>query len=73
MGTAIPLSQRLITQPVAAVSRGNCPGTGGFWPYAQPPFHYSSTTEGGVQQTPLELRPGEYRVLLCVDIGETRG
>ncbi|XP_028626833.1 crossover junction endonuclease MUS81 isoform X2 [Grammomys surdaster] len=30
-------------------------------------------TEGGVQQRPLELRPGEYRVLLCVDIGETRG
>ncbi|XP_034378733.1 structure-specific endonuclease subunit MUS81 isoform X2 [Arvicanthis niloticus] len=31
------------------------------------------TSEGGVQQRPLELRPGEYRVLLCVDIGETRG
>lgn len=31
------------------------------------------TTEGDVQQRPLELRPGEYRVLLCVDIGETRG
>ncbi|XP_021060836.1 crossover junction endonuclease MUS81 [Mus pahari] len=31
------------------------------------------TTEGGVQQRALELRPGEYRVLLCVDIGETRG
>uniref|UniRef100_A0A8I5ZVS5 Crossover junction endonuclease MUS81 n=1 Tax=Rattus norvegicus TaxID=10116 RepID=A0A8I5ZVS5_RAT len=31
------------------------------------------TTEVGVQQRPLELRPSEYRVLLCVDIGETRG
>ncbi|XP_020020461.1 crossover junction endonuclease MUS81 isoform X3 [Castor canadensis] len=30
-------------------------------------------SEGGVQQLQLELRPGEYRVLLCVDIGETRG
>ncbi|XP_055115043.1 crossover junction endonuclease MUS81 isoform X1 [Symphalangus syndactylus] len=30
-------------------------------------------SEAGVQQPPLELRPGEYRVLLCVDIGETRG
>ncbi|XP_041517366.1 crossover junction endonuclease MUS81 [Microtus oregoni] len=30
-------------------------------------------SEGGVQQPPLELRPGEYRVLLCVDTGETRG
>lgn len=29
--------------------------------------------EGGVQQPPLKLRPGEYRVLLCVDTGETRG
>uniref|UniRef100_A0A8C9AFV7 Crossover junction endonuclease MUS81 n=1 Tax=Prolemur simus TaxID=1328070 RepID=A0A8C9AFV7_PROSS len=27
----------------------------------------------GFQQPPLELGPGEYRVLLCVDIGETRG
>ncbi|KAK7813197.1 hypothetical protein U0070_005102 [Myodes glareolus] len=31
------------------------------------------SSEGGVQQPPLELRPGEYRVLLCVDTGETRG
>ncbi|XP_052570819.1 crossover junction endonuclease MUS81 isoform X3 [Peromyscus californicus insignis] len=31
------------------------------------------TSEGGIQQPPLELRPGEYRVLLCVDTGETRG
>ncbi|XP_051001856.1 crossover junction endonuclease MUS81 [Acomys russatus] len=31
------------------------------------------TSEGSVQQQPLELRPSEYRVLLCVDIGETRG
>uniref|UniRef100_A0A2K6TYU7 Crossover junction endonuclease MUS81 n=1 Tax=Saimiri boliviensis boliviensis TaxID=39432 RepID=A0A2K6TYU7_SAIBB len=30
-------------------------------------------SEAGVQQPPLELRPGEYRVLLCVDTGETRG
>ncbi|XP_032138694.1 crossover junction endonuclease MUS81 isoform X7 [Sapajus apella] len=30
-------------------------------------------SEAGVQQPPLELRPGEYRILLCVDIGETRG
>ncbi|ELW65128.1 Crossover junction endonuclease MUS81 [Tupaia chinensis] len=30
-------------------------------------------SEGEVQQPPLELRPGEYKVLLCVDIGETRG
>ncbi|KFO28395.1 crossover junction endonuclease MUS81 isoform X2 [Fukomys damarensis] len=30
-------------------------------------------SEGGVQQPPLELGPAEYRVLLCVDIGETRG
>ncbi|XP_040605509.1 crossover junction endonuclease MUS81 isoform X1 [Mesocricetus auratus] len=31
------------------------------------------TSEGVIQQPPLELRPGEYRVLLCVDTGETRG
>ncbi|XP_007462041.1 PREDICTED: crossover junction endonuclease MUS81 [Lipotes vexillifer] len=30
-------------------------------------------SEGNVQQPPLELGPGEYRVLLCVDIGETKG
>lgn len=30
-------------------------------------------SEGSVQQPPLELRPGEYRVLLCVDIGEAKG
>ncbi|XP_011367166.1 crossover junction endonuclease MUS81 isoform X7 [Pteropus vampyrus] len=30
-------------------------------------------SEGSVQQQLLELRPGEYRVLLCVDIGETKG
>ncbi|KAK1335559.1 hypothetical protein QTO34_003349 [Cnephaeus nilssonii] len=29
--------------------------------------------EGSVQQPPLELRPGEYRVLLCVDVGEAKG
>ncbi|EQB77713.1 crossover junction endonuclease MUS81 isoform X4 [Camelus ferus] len=29
--------------------------------------------EGSVQQPPLELGPGEYRVLLCVDVGETKG
>ncbi|XP_061058045.1 crossover junction endonuclease MUS81 isoform X3 [Eubalaena glacialis] len=31
------------------------------------------TSEGNVQQPPLELGPGEYRVLLCVDVGETKG
>ncbi|KAM6160638.1 crossover junction endonuclease MUS81 isoform 2-T2 [Erethizon dorsatum] len=30
-------------------------------------------SETGIQQPPLELGPAEYRVLLCVDIGETRG
>ncbi|XP_066108166.1 crossover junction endonuclease MUS81 isoform X5 [Saccopteryx bilineata] len=30
-------------------------------------------SEGGVQQPSLELRPGEYRVLLCVDVGEAKG
>lgn len=30
-------------------------------------------SEGSVQQQLLELRPGEYRVLLCVDVGETKG
>nr|XP_030689424.1 crossover junction endonuclease MUS81 isoform X2 [Globicephala melas] len=30
-------------------------------------------SEGNVQQPPLELGPGEYRVLLCVDVGETKG
>ncbi|XP_023374295.1 crossover junction endonuclease MUS81 isoform X1 [Otolemur garnettii] len=30
-------------------------------------------SEGEFQQPSLELGPGEYRVLLCVDIGETRG
>nr|XP_012633580.1 crossover junction endonuclease MUS81 isoform X2 [Microcebus murinus] len=30
-------------------------------------------SEEEFQQPPLELGPGEYRVLLCVDIGETRG
>ncbi|XP_059566036.1 crossover junction endonuclease MUS81 isoform X1 [Myotis daubentonii] len=32
-----------------------------------------SASEGSVQQPPLELRPGEYRVLLCVDVGEAKG
>ncbi|XP_068833347.1 crossover junction endonuclease MUS81 isoform X2 [Capricornis sumatraensis] len=30
-------------------------------------------SEGSAQQPPLELGPGEYRVLLCVDVGETKG
>nr|XP_005333475.1 crossover junction endonuclease MUS81 isoform X1 [Ictidomys tridecemlineatus] len=30
-------------------------------------------SEGGVHQPLLELRPREYKVLLCVDISETRG
>lgn len=30
-------------------------------------------SEGSVQQLPLELGPGEYRVLLCVDVGEAKG
>lgn len=30
-------------------------------------------SEGSAQQPPLELRPGEYRVLLCVDVGEAKG
>lgn len=33
----------------------------------------SGASEGSVQQPQLELRPGEYRVLLCVDVGETKG
>ncbi|XP_032345741.1 crossover junction endonuclease MUS81 isoform X3 [Camelus ferus] len=33
----------------------------------------SGANEGSVQQPPLELGPGEYRVLLCVDVGETKG
>ncbi|XP_027433813.1 crossover junction endonuclease MUS81 isoform X3 [Zalophus californianus] len=30
-------------------------------------------SEGSVQQPPLVLGPGEYRVLLCVDVGEAKG
>ncbi|XP_032735376.1 crossover junction endonuclease MUS81 isoform X1 [Lontra canadensis] len=30
-------------------------------------------SEGSVQQPPLELEPGEYRVLLCVDTSEAKG
>ncbi|XP_058161136.1 crossover junction endonuclease MUS81 isoform X2 [Dasypus novemcinctus] len=30
-------------------------------------------SEGEAQQPPLELGPGEYQVLLCVDVGETTG
>ncbi|XP_029813116.1 crossover junction endonuclease MUS81 isoform X1 [Suricata suricatta] len=30
-------------------------------------------SEGSAQQLSLELRPGEYRVLLCVDVGEAKG
>ncbi|XP_025734072.1 crossover junction endonuclease MUS81 isoform X2 [Callorhinus ursinus] len=30
-------------------------------------------SEGSVQQPPLALGPGEYRVLLCVDVGEAKG
>uniref|UniRef100_A0AC11C9Q6 MUS81 structure-specific endonuclease subunit n=2 Tax=Ovis aries TaxID=9940 RepID=A0AC11C9Q6_SHEEP len=30
-------------------------------------------SEGSAQQPLLELGPGEYRVLLCVDVGETKG
>lgn len=41
--------------------------------HTQPhPPSSSGASEGSVQQQ-LELRPGEYRVLLCVDIGETKG
>ncbi|KAI5278121.1 Crossover Junction Endonuclease Mus81 [Manis pentadactyla] len=31
------------------------------------------SSKGSIQQPPLELGPGEYRVLLCVDVGETKG
>ncbi|XP_020762129.2 crossover junction endonuclease MUS81 [Odocoileus virginianus] len=31
------------------------------------------TSEGSIQQPLLELGPGEYRVVLCVDVGETKG
>ncbi|KAM8818575.1 crossover junction endonuclease MUS81 [Rhynchonycteris naso] len=37
------------------------------------PGSASAELEGGVQQPSLELRPGEYRVLLCVDVGEAKG
>nr|KAF6438326.1 MUS81 structure-specific endonuclease subunit [Molossus molossus] len=33
----------------------------------------SGASEGRVQQPLLELRPGEYRVVLCVDVGEAKG
>ncbi|XP_072616381.1 crossover junction endonuclease MUS81 isoform X3 [Vulpes vulpes] len=33
----------------------------------------SAELGGSVQQLPLELGPGEYRVLLCVDVGEAKG
>uniref|UniRef100_A0A8C5L327 Crossover junction endonuclease MUS81 n=1 Tax=Jaculus jaculus TaxID=51337 RepID=A0A8C5L327_JACJA len=38
-----------------------------------PLLSHSGASEGDIQQPPLLLEPGEYRVLLCVDIGETRG
>ncbi|XP_006893380.1 PREDICTED: crossover junction endonuclease MUS81 [Elephantulus edwardii] len=31
------------------------------------------TSEAGIQQPPMELGPGEYRVLLCVDVSEATG
>uniref|UniRef100_A0A8C6RIL3 Crossover junction endonuclease MUS81 n=1 Tax=Nannospalax galili TaxID=1026970 RepID=A0A8C6RIL3_NANGA len=40
---------------------------------ATPLFPCSGASEVGVQQPTLELRSGEYRVLLCVDTAETRG
>ncbi|XP_055271482.1 crossover junction endonuclease MUS81 isoform X2 [Moschus berezovskii] len=33
----------------------------------------SGASERSIQHSPLELGPGEYRVLLCVDVGETKG
>lgn len=44
-----------------------------FWPHTTTPPPCSGASEGSVQQPPLELRPGEYRVLLCVDVGEAKG
>lgn len=45
------------------------------WPQTRrrPPPPCSGASEGSVQQPPLELEPGEYRVLLCVDTGEAKG
>lgn len=61
----------------APVGCGELPRQQVFWPCTQPPFPHSGGTcegaEGAMQQQALELRPSEYRVLLCVDIGEARG
>ncbi|XP_066108163.1 crossover junction endonuclease MUS81 isoform X2 [Saccopteryx bilineata] len=42
-------------------------------PSGEEPEVPGGASEGGVQQPSLELRPGEYRVLLCVDVGEAKG
>lgn len=58
--------------PLPLGLEGNCPVTGVLASPTPIPAPCSGVSEGSVQQS-LELRPGEYRVLLCVDVGETKG
>lgn len=59
--------------PTSTGFGGRLPWHWGFWPHTHQPPLSSGASEGSVQQQLLELRPGEYRVLLCVDVGETKG
>lgn len=61
-----------VAAPLPLGLEGNCPGTEVPSSHTNTPFP-SGASEGSVQQPPLELRPGEYRVLLCVDVGEAKG
>ncbi|XP_009183877.1 crossover junction endonuclease MUS81 isoform X4 [Papio anubis] len=76
------LTKEELLQRCAQKAPRVAPGSARPWPALRSLLHRNlvlrthqpaSASEAGVQQPPLELRPGEYRVLLCVDIGETRG
>ncbi|XP_024604893.1 crossover junction endonuclease MUS81 isoform X5 [Neophocaena asiaeorientalis asiaeorientalis] len=78
------LTKEELLQRCAQKAPGVAPGSARPWPALRSLLHRnlvlrtqqpasSGASEGNVQQPPLELGPGEYRVLLCVDVGETKG
>ncbi|KAM5225351.1 crossover junction endonuclease MUS81 isoform 2-T3 [Hipposideros larvatus] len=77
------LTKEELLQRCAQEAPGVAPGSARPWPALRSLLHRnlilrthqpaSGANEGSVQQPQLELRPGEYRVLLCVDVGETKG
>ncbi|XP_007171027.1 crossover junction endonuclease MUS81 isoform X4 [Balaenoptera acutorostrata] len=77
------LTKEELLQRCAQKAPRVAPGSARPWPALRSLLHRnlvlrtqqpaSGASEGHVQQPPLQLGPGEYRVLLCVDVGETKG